>query len=247
MKRLIVGLAGLLVVSLAATNAFSDVQVAIDSGNLWVHADDGVGGGTTQTIAATMPLSTTHSATDGTATSTATYNFSNSGETAVFDISSITQSFGVGDQYLQALGNIDFTLSETVDYSIAGAFSGSGTDSDDEYYEYVLLYDYSASAFASNEFDYVVGTSASLALDGVVQGDGYTEGSLTGTLSPGQYLFLYSTQIRDFDADRSGSADASGYASLTLSKVIPEPSTLAMLSVLVALGIAMGWYRRRKA
>ena len=76
-----------------------------------------------------MPLSTSSTAVVGSTSSSATYEFTNAGGVASFDIHSVTQalladniSFGFSSL---AIGTIFFQLNEAADYSVTGAYSGS--------------------------------------------------------------------------------------------------------------------------
>ena len=73
----------------------------------------------------------------------------------------------------------------------------------------------------------------------------------TGILPAGQGgIFSYNAYINRRFPDFQTNAAAEGFIELAFAPVanpVPEPSTLAIWSLLGVLGIAFGWNRRRKA
>ncbi len=96
------------------------VPVTIDGGCLKVHSEFQPGTGATSIINPTFDLSLTDTATDGAATSQATYSLSNNANVAFFDIVFNEQSFGVGGHHAISEGSIQLSITGNVTYSVSG-------------------------------------------------------------------------------------------------------------------------------
>ncbi len=197
-----------------------------------------------------MPLSTVSSAVTASASSSATYEFSNVGNVASFDIQQVTQqlefispAFGA---FNSAEGLIRFQLNEQALFSISGFFSGgddSGVQFATRYNSFWRLLDEDNSTVIYLEIEEST-MSASHAVNG--QNDGnqasnfFLVGQPTGTLLPGEYRFVYRLTSEDSDFITALTASATGFTNLTLTS-IPERSS----AVLMLLAIGLLAARRR--
>lgn len=227
--------------------AFAAIGVTVDSGTLGTFASDGIDQPAGVNHAAGFAMNgVTQTATDGSAKSSATYNWTNSSSQAVFESNITKQHFDtVGHTYNYQ--EFAFTLTQTVNFSLAGRIVGEAGDEDTYSYLYVELSN-QAGLVIGREFDYARGTAFDQSIDGVRQGnrDYGFQGVLSGEIGPGKYYFLASVAIQS-GSSGDGMA-AKGFTRLTLSDpnaAVPEPATLTMWG-LGALGCAVAAYRRRR-
>ncbi len=192
----------------------------------------------------TLPYSHTHTsaAPNGSATATAIYNFTNTSTQALMDFD-LSLGF-INGYFTYASGSVAFTLAETVNYLIQGSMTGSGNDQDDEYRHFLRLIGDGGDIF--NEGDVAISNVANLQFgDGDYNGG--TIGSVSGTLSPGDYRIFYqsrvaATGIGVLYLNTTASALANISLKLTpLHSQVPAPGVLPLL----AIGLAGFAFRRQ--
>jgi|GEM_PF-5088067 len=216
------------------------LDLVVTSGSLETSAT--IGGPTTvdDLVAAAMPLSTSSTAVLDSTSSSATYDFTNAGGVASFDIHSVTQAL-VADNISSglsshAIGTIFFQLNEAADYSVSGAYSGSSSDMPNlDYESFWRLFDADNSSFVFAESEFSLQTASHVVngLDDGNAGSSLLIGSSTGTLLPGNYRMEYRLNLTNLGFEL-GSGNAAGFANLTLTRVIPEPASAVLM--LLCLG-----------
>ncbi len=131
----------LTILAFSASQGFATpLDLVVTGGDL----ETSIPGAAADVIPASMPLSTSSSAVFSSLSSSATYEFSNSGGVASFDIQPVTQSaiwdsnMNVGGSMV-AKGIVIFELNEAADYSVSGAYSGSSDIPSVDYQSISLL------------------------------------------------------------------------------------------------------------
>ena len=144
---------------------------------------------------------------------------------------------------VQSYGDAYFTVDQNTPYAVTGNFNVTGAPADasiavailDESAGY-MLYDYNISDSTTNP---------NLQLGSPGSSQFSAQGSLTGTLQPGDdYEFFYVTSLQNL-AGIGTDATAIGSISLAFGSAVPEPSTLIVWSLLGALGLAASFARKQ--
>jgi len=220
-----------------ATQARSAIHVTVADDRVSAIADDYLGLSHQQTKTIGSPISTTVTISDGGVSSTATSGLTIVCSTATFVATHASQwpQSGTAKWYT----DFNFTLTQTVHYSISGEYAGSLYGADDKLFSQVYLYSYGDHSYPVFERDLHTGSgSFATTFNGVGEGSGYGGGALAGTLTPGDYYFNC-TQYTDL-FDFSGASSATGSVNLTLvaPSAVPEPSAIAIWSILGLVGFA---------
>ncbi len=243
---LIVRLAGLLAV--LATPSLEAANITVTQGSTRVRAWDGVSTLSEATLVSTLPMNTTSVQTDGLASNTSTFEFSNSGFELTVDHSrpSPNNSNQATTFYVVPTR---FTLDQDEDYSISGIYSQTGNGRIVFNFELTDITMGGSAVFRNQQVSYnTPGESFTL---GLLEGDAtapekFLQGSLTGTLIADHvYELKYNFLMINHSA--SGAASASGFFDLQIGDApvsgVPEPST----ALLALMGIvSVGLYCRRK-
>ncbi len=186
-------------------------------------------------------ITDTEIGTAATATTSATYEISLTGTTAVFDVQT-EQSYSVGSNGNLTEGFIQITLDEPYVYELSGHLFGSSTDAGDAYQQRTFLRQFLSpftttyledeTAFGLARWLYV-----NLSNDGV-HGSFNQFGTRRGVLPPGTYEFNYELESSDRDVDQAGAGAASGHVRLVLCKPLP-PTNLQIVTT--GLSAAVTW------
>jgi hypothetical protein len=188
-------------------------------------------------------ITDTEIGTDATATTSATYEISLTGLTAVFDIQT-QQSFTVESAGNLAEGFIQFTLDEPYVYELSGHLTGTSTDAGDAWQQRTFLRQF-VSPFTTIylEDERGIGTARWLYVNlsndtGGGSGTFNQSGPRRGVLPPGTYEFMYELESVDNDNDLAGAGAASGRVRLVLRKPL-APTNLQ--AVTTAASVALSW------
>jgi len=186
-------------------------------------------------------ITDTEIGTAATATTSATYEISLTGTTAVFDIQT-EQSYSVGSNGNLAEGFIQITLDEPYVYELSGHLFGSSTDAGDAYQQRTFLRQFLSpftTTFLEDEtaFGLARWLYVNLSNDGVY-GSFNQLGTRRGVLPPGTYEFNYELESSDRDVDQAGAGAASGHVRLVLRKPLP-PTNLQIVTT--GLSAAVTW------
>lgn len=203
----------------------------------------------------------TSTATDGSgdyAAAAVAYDFTNDLTAAVFSVNTAASIYSIPDTFSTAVasGSIQFSLSQDVDYSISGSFSGD-VAADGYAQRVVSLYDGTSFLYQESDSSFAPPGSfsfaANLSEDGNYSVFNYFQGSLSGTLLAGNtYSWRFEDSLANLFLSTEG-AQVIGAGTLTLRLTsrstspppvsVPEPSTLALLG----LGLAgLGFSRRKR-
>ena len=231
-----------LAVLVTAPAAFAAIITLNDAGTSSIEAiaDDAIGSDSQQVaFPISLPAAGGLTATDGTSSSTTTYNLSNDGFNFTSD--------GVRDATLDSLamstGAIYFSSSTNVNYVLSGTYVSDATEASGTYMS-ASIYDETDSIFVFDNLQESSSTPGQSFTLGQVGGDfdNFLTSSLAGTLIAGhQYVFRFDQYIYSSTADATTSAHAIGYVNLAL---VPEPTTAALLG-LGLTGVAAAGRQRR--
>jgi hypothetical protein len=160
----------------------------------------------------------------GAATTSATYEISLTGLTAVFDIQT-QQSYSVSAAGNLTEGFIQFTLDEPYVYELSGSLTGTSTDAGDAYQQRTFLRQF-MSPFTTIYLEDETGTGTARWLylnlsDDTAGGTFNQSGTRRGVLPPGTYEFNYELEATDRDNDQAGIGSATGHVRLVLRKPLP--------------------------
>jgi hypothetical protein len=216
-----------LLVTAVAPAARADVPVVRNTSVVRVRANNNFGVAKQHDITPTLPMSTSDSIGDvetGTTANaglSATYQFTLSGTTATFSITT-SQNFSVGAQGTLAEGFIHLTLDEPYEYELSGSLMGIGSDAGDGYQQRTFLRQFQSpftTIFLEDETGF--GTSVALAVNQQNSSGGglYNQsGPRSGLLAPGIYEFNYELEGRDNDVDGAGTGATVGSVTLILRR-----------------------------
>ena len=179
-----------------------------------------------------------------TATSSATYEVSLTGSTAVFDIQT-SQSYSIGSTGTLTEGFIQFTTSEPLVYELSGTFTGSSANDREAYQQRTFLRQF-VTPFATTflEDETRVDTLTVLYVNqgndtGNTPNSSFNQsGSRLGVLPAGTYEFAYELEVSDRDVDLSTAAAATGRTRLVLRKPVPPANLRA---VVVGQTVTLSW------
>lgn len=177
-----------------------------------------------------LPYSDVHTAADGPTWAQSTYDFTVGAHTASFDLLFDYNRSGTYWARAETIGWIDFTLTEPLDYSVAGGFTLSGTKRILAIVDLIDVSDYGPEWVYGEAHESNATPDESFTL-GVPGGDvtSWQFGGLTGTLVPGAlYRLQYNYLIENCPSGGTDPATAEGALTFTLT---PEPSSLALLGV----------------
>jgi hypothetical protein len=189
-------------------------------------------------------ITDTEVGTTASATTSATYEVSLTGTTAVFDIQT-SQSYTIGATGTLTEGFIQFTTSEPLVYELSGTFTGSSPSDREAYQQRTFLRQFEtsfATAFLEDET-----RTATLTVLYVNQGNDTgnapnssfnQSGPRLGVLPAGTYEFAYELEVSDRDVDLATAAAASGRTRLVLRKPVPPANPRA---VVVGQTVTLSW------
>jgi hypothetical protein len=218
--------------SVLASAAFADTPVILSTSLVRVGADNHFGVVRSHDLPVTYgggggdSVVDTETGTAAAAATSATYQFSLSGTTALFAIQT-SQSFSAGSHMNLTEGFIQFTLSEPYVYELSGNLSGASTDPRDVYRQRTFLRFFEApfsTIFLEDETS--GGAPAALVVDGQHNGVGGSSnnfGLRSRILLPGTYELMYSLEARDNDVDGSGTSTSQGGVTLILRRQSASP------------------------
>ncbi len=178
------------------------------------------------------------------ATTSATYEVSLTGTTAVFDIQT-SQSYSIGSTGTLAEGFIQFTTSEPLVYELSGTFAGASPNDREAYQQRTFLRQFVtpfATAFLEDET-----RASTLTVLYVNQANdtGNTpnstfnqSGTRLGVLPAGTYEFAYELEVSDRDVNLATAAAATGRTRLVLRKPVPPANLRA---VVVGQTVTLSW------
>ncbi|MDA0832953.1 MAG: PEP-CTERM sorting domain-containing protein [Planctomycetota bacterium] len=243
---LTLGFAGLLAV--LATPSLEAANITVTQGSTKVRAWDGVSTAEEETLVSTLPMDTTSVQTDGLASNSSTFEFSNFGFklTVVHSRPNLVNSNQAQTSFVVPTR---FTLDQDEDYSISGVYSQTGNGRLLFNFELTDVSPGGGVVFRNQQMSYnTAGESFTL---GLLEGDATTpekflQGSLTGTLIAGRvYELKFNLLVQRWTA--ASAATANGFFNLQIGDApdlgVPEPST-AGLALLGLIGAGM-FYRRR--
>jgi hypothetical protein len=250
MAKLVSWIAGTALVVAAASQATAQPITILPSSLVRVRADNHFG--VTDDSVINPPVfsptpfvsSITDSGGGTTATSSATYEMSLTGSTAVFDIQT-TQSYSLGSTSALTEGFIQFTISEPLVYELSGTFTGASANDREAYQQRTFLRQFVtpfATAFLEDETR--VATLAVLYVNqandtGDTPNSTFNQsGARLGVLPAGTYEFAYELESRDRDGDLGTAAAATGRTRLVLRK--PAPPT-GLRAVVVGGTVTLSW------
>jgi len=183
--------------------------------------------------------------TAATASNSATYEFSLTGATAVFDIQT-TQSYTVGATGNLTEGFIQFTLTEPLVYELSGSLTGASPNDREAFQQRTFLREFQstfATVFLEDETQ--VANLAALhvnegndAVGGTPFSTFNQSGPRRGVLPPGTYEFAYELESYDRDVDLATAATATGHVRLVLRKPLPPTDLQA---VTTGQSVALSW------
>lgn len=180
-------------------------------------------------------------------TNAATYAFTFSGTTAVFDVQT-TQSHTAGSTGNLTEGFIQFVLAEPYVFEVSGNLTGASADAGDAYQQRTFLRQF-ASPFATQylEDETRTGTLARLYVNQSDDTGGGTfnqSGPAIGVLPPGTYEFSYELESNDRDNDQAVAGSATGRVRLVLRKPL-APTRLQ--GVVTGGAVQLSWLASRDA
>lgn len=237
------------VLAIGLSSSLHAGNINVTAGSMFIRAWDRSGGAQESILAASLPLDTSDSVTDGfpAATNLTTYDFSNSGFTITVDHT--RAGFGGHTQSRHQLP-VQFTVDQDTPYALSGFYNLAGLER--LTFKGVLTDVTTAQALFRNQQESYSTANENFTL-GETNGDTpygelsqFLSGDLTGTLTGGhtyelEYNFLVSHWVGS-----GQTADANGQIVLQIGAAIPEPSTLAALGGLIGMGLVGGWWRRRR-
>jgi hypothetical protein len=200
------------------------------------------------TSSTSIPASIDLSATMAGGTAASHLTRSAAGNT-VFDVTFSGLRTGSKYSYAQSSGNDRLTVDVPTSFAVSGTSTMSGAGGLVLEYlikhvatDTIIFYSAQRSGYTPNE---------SFTL-GLTEGDFYNNliGSPTGLLQPGvDYQFYYTAYVYSYPVEQPP-ASHSGEITVIFAdapNVVPEPATLAIWSLFGAVGMGIGWRRRRRA
>lgn len=228
-------LSALTATSLEAAN------ISVTQGSTRVRAWDGVSTLSEATLVSTLPMDTTSVQTDGLASNTSTFEFSNSGFELTVDHSRPSPNNNNQATTFYVVPT-RFTLDQDEDYAISGIYSQTGNGRIVFNFELTDITLGGAAVFRNQQMSYnTPGESFTL---GLLEGDAtapekFLQGSLTGTLIA-DHVYELKFNLLMINWSSSGAASASGFFNLQIGDApvlgVPEPST-GLLALLGLIGV----------
>lgn len=214
----------------ALTGSFADGSIIIDGGTIGVRAWDGTGPVMIDQTIPILPSTGSNSIIDGTASAS-----SNHALTDALGLTTITTNFTLDSgvplgAFGESFGTLNFTVTQDVDYAISGLFAYTALPSGVVLGQIVVLLRTSGFDQIFNGTQTVFGADQSVTLAGA---------GLTGTLTPGQYIFEWAINgLHSSNNDRTGVV---GNIGLSFAYEVPAPGSLALFALAGSLSL-----RRRR-